>query len=349
MSSDDARAAMLVMFNTHDGDGDGSLEPYELLAALSEQLHRDVSAKSVAALFARTGVVPCPASVNAQSPCSVRVRRALALAQYQRGATQPSKRPRVNPLAIELGDCSVPTVAQSSPPPRPGPLPPNPPGAADDTAPDAAGSKLGSHADLHPAAADGETDEFVGVPCARSTPECPAAFVDFDSPERTKLHFTFSNFIALHDHLVLKPRRIALQTRCKHDMTRMYHPCEPLKIRWDSALGAVLMYSLVVIPFRVCLNVPAELFKAFWWIDLVVDVYFLVDMCFTFRTGIFENANGGVSGLKYIDNACAVAKECVLLPIRLFVETFPPAHNSNSLREHVSALLSYALANRVAT
>ena len=309
LSINDTRPAMLATFDGHDGDGDGHLEPYELLAALSELLGRDVTAKSVAALFARTGVAPHPETVNTQPPLSgrvcARVRRALALAQYRRGATQPSASARVDSLAVELSDRSAAQPYPSAPPasrapPAPPPLPPLPttPAGARDGAP-------------RPAGTAGGNDQAGGAPRVWSNSQCPAEFIDFNAPERTKHRFDFSEFNALHDHLILKPERIPLQTRCKHGMTRMYHPCEPLKIRWDSVLGAVLTYSLVVMFFRVCLNVPAEIFKTFWWIDLAVDFYFLVDMCFTFRTGIFENANAGVSGLKYIDNACTVAKECV--------------------------------------
>ena len=111
------------------------------------------------------------------------------------------------------------------------------------------------------------------------------------APKEAKRLFSFDNFTAVHDALIGSTGNHTHAAKCKYELTRMLHPCEPFKQQWDKVLAAVLIYSLLIIPYRTCLNLPAPSFSVMWWVDLGVDVYFLFDICLTFRTG-FIDKNG---------------------------------------------------------
>ena len=111
------------------------------------------------------------------------------------------------------------------------------------------------------------------------------------APKEEKRLFSFDNFTAVHDALIGSKGNHTHAAKCKYELTRMLHPCEPFKQQWDRVLAAVLIYSLLIIPYRTCLNLPAAAFSVMWWIDLGVDIYFLIDICLTFRTG-FIDKNG---------------------------------------------------------
>ena len=79
----------------------------------------------------------------------------------------------------------------------------------------------------------------------------------------------------------------------------IFDPNEPYKIRWDLWIGALIMYSVIAIPYRLCFDVgrpisemseysSAELGEFIW--NKSVDVFFFIDMVFAFRTGYHDMA-----------------------------------------------------------
>ena len=48
----------------------------------------------------------------------------------------------------------------------------------------------------------------------------------------------------------------------------------------------------MMIPFRVCLNLPAAVFGLWWWSDVTIDFYFLMDIVLNFRTGFLDGETG---------------------------------------------------------
>ena len=67
----------------------------------------------------------------------------------------------------------------------------------------------------------------------------------------------------------------------------MTHPYHPHKMKWDLALAAMIVYSVLTIPYRIAFDVDAT---GFWHIlDWVVDVFFFLDIIVTFRTGFFDS------------------------------------------------------------
>eukprot|EP01043_Picozoa_sp_COSAG02_P019888 COSAG02_NODE_969_length_15565_cov_9.614833_19_plen_108_part_00 len=48
-----------------------------------------------------------------------------------------------------------------------------------------------------------------------------------------------------------------------------------------------LLYVTLLVPVRVAFAVDSDLGSGAWWIDLVVDVYFIADLCLNFRTAVW--------------------------------------------------------------
>lgn len=73
----------------------------------------------------------------------------------------------------------------------------------------------------------------------------------------------------------------------------MCHPRLPLKIIWDLFVGALIVYSVVVVPWRISFNVPSVNFSPNFWVDFVIDVCFFLDIITSFRTPYLDNETGG--------------------------------------------------------
>lgn len=58
------------------------------------------------------------------------------------------------------------------------------------------------------------------------------------------------------------------------------------KVNWDMTMAVLIVYSVAIIPYRICFNMDAEGF--YYAFDRVVDVLFAVDMGLTFRTAYFR-------------------------------------------------------------
>ena len=62
----------------------------------------------------------------------------------------------------------------------------------------------------------------------------------------------------------------------------LIHPRWLPKILWDLFVGVFIMYSVVVVPYRLGFNVDVSFGETLF--DRVGDVLFFIDICFTFRT-----------------------------------------------------------------
>ena len=82
------------------------------------------------------------------------------------------------------------------------------------------------------------------------------------------------------------PRHMCIYMRSF--MTKMHHPYASYRQMFSIFIAIVLMYSILSVPYRISLSMPAPTFGMWWWIDLSVDVIFLVDIVFNFRVGIMQ-------------------------------------------------------------
>ena len=57
---------------------------------------------------------------------------------------------------------------------------------------------------------------------------------------------------------------------------------------WDIVQAFLLIYVGVVCPYRVAFGVEVVVFSFIFWIELSMDLYFIVDFCLSFRTGYVD-------------------------------------------------------------
>ena len=63
------------------------------------------------------------------------------------------------------------------------------------------------------------------------------------------------------------------------------HPLEPWRLAFDYFLMALIVYSIIIVPYRLAFDVPAE--GGWLAFELIVDLLFLIDMGLNFNTAIF--------------------------------------------------------------
>eukprot|EP01043_Picozoa_sp_COSAG02_P022046 COSAG02_NODE_1134_length_14376_cov_382.343700_2_plen_705_part_00 len=59
--------------------------------------------------------------------------------------------------------------------------------------------------------------------------------------------------------------------------------------RWDMVQVLALFYVAVVVPLRTGFGIELDPGSAGWWMELVVDVYFILDLCLNFVTSFYDN------------------------------------------------------------
>lgn len=69
--------------------------------------------------------------------------------------------------------------------------------------------------------------------------------------------------------------------------TYLLHPQEPFMLTWQFVVGIGIMYSIVVVPFRLGFNYDAS--GGWYTFELVVDGFFLFDIVLNFRTAYFND------------------------------------------------------------
>ena len=71
----------------------------------------------------------------------------------------------------------------------------------------------------------------------------------------------------------------------------MIHPSAPRKVLWDASIGMLILYSVIVVPYRICFHTtPSAAAEA---VDWAFDCLFLVDMFVSFRTA-YTNYEGNI-------------------------------------------------------
>lgn len=55
-------------------------------------------------------------------------------------------------------------------------------------------------------------------------------------------------------------------------------PDSNLKMAWDLAQVVVLLYVAAIVPLRIGFDTSSSPFSTLWWIEVVIDTYFLVDV-----------------------------------------------------------------------
>ena len=73
----------------------------------------------------------------------------------------------------------------------------------------------------------------------------------------------------------------------------MINPKNAFRMGWD--LGVVmplLVYLTIVMPFRLTFENEAPLFTPIYWWEFLIDMLFIIDIIFNFRTGIFVFVKG---------------------------------------------------------
>jgi len=77
----------------------------------------------------------------------------------------------------------------------------------------------------------------------------------------------------------------------------MINPKNRFRLTWDvGVIMPLLVYLTCVMPFRLCFGNEAEQFSTIYWFEFMIDMVFIVDICFNFRTGVFVGADGGDPG-----------------------------------------------------
>ena len=80
----------------------------------------------------------------------------------------------------------------------------------------------------------------------------------------------------------------------KHDddMTTIVHgiihPFNSTKLKWDVFVGLIVVFAVLIVPWKVGFNVPST--NMWIGLDIFADSIFLIDMILTFNTGYFEDA-----------------------------------------------------------
>ena len=70
------------------------------------------------------------------------------------------------------------------------------------------------------------------------------------------------------------------------------HPKYRGKIQWDSFVGSLILYSIIVVPVQIAFSTPMQ--GALRWWDLTVDFVFFLDIIICFRTGYFSDEEDAV-------------------------------------------------------
>ena len=69
-------------------------------------------------------------------------------------------------------------------------------------------------------------------------------------------------------------------------LRKIIYPQRSEKIQWDMLMAVLIVYSVAIIPYRICFSMDAVGF--FYFFDRSVDILFAVDMLLTFRTAYFR-------------------------------------------------------------
>ena len=69
-------------------------------------------------------------------------------------------------------------------------------------------------------------------------------------------------------------------------------PLSQFRRTWDSIQLVFLLYVAIFVPFRVCFDSPASPWAWDFILDILVDVYFMVDIILCFNTAYIRHSDG---------------------------------------------------------
>lgn len=67
------------------------------------------------------------------------------------------------------------------------------------------------------------------------------------------------------------------------------HPEGQFRKSWDFIQSFLLVYVAVMVPLRMGFSMEAEVGSGGWTVELIVDMYFITDIVFNFRTGTYDS------------------------------------------------------------
>jgi len=70
--------------------------------------------------------------------------------------------------------------------------------------------------------------------------------------------------------------------------SRMIDPQGNFRVSWDLTLGALILFSVIVVPLRLGFNLEVAIGTTMFWIDCFIDSFFAVDICLNFVTGFYD-------------------------------------------------------------
>jgi hypothetical protein len=92
----------------------------------------------------------------------------------------------------------------------------------------------------------------------------------------------------------------------------MINPKKPFRMSWDLlVLMPLLMYLLVSLPFRLCFVNEPSLRSGMFFFELSIEMIFIVDIMFNFRTGFYKADYRGVATEDVEFDRLQVAKKYV--------------------------------------
>eukprot|EP01052_Picozoa_sp_SAG31_P007733 SAG31_NODE_373_length_16597_cov_21.519518_5_plen_705_part_00 len=69
---------------------------------------------------------------------------------------------------------------------------------------------------------------------------------------------------------------------------------------WDVASLVLLLYVTAITPYRICFGADAKLHSSTWYVDLVVDIFFILDLLYHFRLSYWNRKGERISDSKKI-------------------------------------------------
>ncbi|DAZ96285.1 TPA: hypothetical protein N0F65_008318 [Lagenidium giganteum] len=91
----------------------------------------------------------------------------------------------------------------------------------------------------------------------------------------------------IRDSPIAKPRHNVLSELVLLKGTYLWHPHGSFLMGWQFVVGILILYSIVVVPFRLGFQVDAQ--DGFLYLELFIDGLFMVDIVFNFRTAFYND------------------------------------------------------------
>ena len=126
-----------------------------------------------------------------------------------------------------------------------------------------------------------------------------------------------------------------------HDKAGVLFPVGPLKFRWDLLMLVLILYSAVTVPFRLCMDYPAE--GAWWYLEVVISLCFLTDFGLNWVTAYADGDQFVINHRRiranYLGSWCIIDLSSSI-PLEL-IDLAIRTHSGGDLTEHHENALRY--------